>query len=185
MHLIEQTKQELHKLLPDDLSLELFCATMWRHLDIGIALVGSDGEWVYINPKLEDIVGYTWQELKNISFQDITVEEDLYTDLNLVEDIKESRLEEYTLYKRYRHKLGHEVPIRLKVIPLGEGRGNLTLFLSQIVPSSSAATLNDEDAVIKEIRKISDRHESTKTCCGILITLVSILILLTVVGMVA
>jgi PAS domain-containing protein len=50
---------------------------------VGIAHVGLDGQWLRVNQKLCDIVGYTREELSRRTFQDITYPEDLDVDLAL------------------------------------------------------------------------------------------------------
>lgn len=176
---MEELKLELQSKLPQDISLTDFAAVMWENLDIGVALVGAEGEWVFINPKLCEIVGYSWQELKNMTFQDITTENDLYSDLNMVESIKAGNLEAYTLFKEYKHKLGHTIPIRLKVIPVGEGRGKMTIFLSQISPITKVVEESDKsNKIIKGMHDMSVKGFSSATVIIVLLIIILIVQLL-------
>ena len=54
---------------------------------VGIAHVAPDGRWLRVNQRLCDIVGYTREELLELTFQDITHPDDLNTDLEFVHQV--------------------------------------------------------------------------------------------------
>lgn len=58
---------------------------------IGMALVGTDGSWLEVNPALCEIVGYGHDELMTKGFQDITHPEDLDADLELLQEVLDGR----------------------------------------------------------------------------------------------
>tara|TARA_R110002049_G_scaffold50370_3_gene143130 strand:+ start:173560 stop:178740 length:5181 start_codon:yes stop_codon:yes gene_type:complete len=82
---------------------------------IGIAHVGMDGRWLRVNQKICDIVGYSQDELMQRTFQDITHRDDLEADLVEFERLKRGEIDGYSLEKRYFHRDGHIVWIRLTV----------------------------------------------------------------------
>ncbi|MGL5833482.1 MAG: PAS domain S-box protein [Waterburya sp.] len=82
---------------------------------VGIAHVGIDGQWLWVNQKLCDIVGYTREQLMELTFQEITHPEDLAPDLAYVERLLAGEIENYSLEKRYLHKDGSIVWIKLTV----------------------------------------------------------------------
>ncbi|HCB01616.1 MAG TPA: hypothetical protein DEP19_04460, partial [Anaerolineae bacterium] len=51
---------------------------------IGMALVSLEGKWLKVNKKICEIVGYSEDELMNLTFQDITHPDDLDLDLSNV-----------------------------------------------------------------------------------------------------
>ena len=55
----------------------------------GIALVGIDGEWLQMNEALCRMLGYTAEELRACTFQDITWPDDLEADLDALRREKE------------------------------------------------------------------------------------------------
>lgn len=63
--------------------------------------VSLTGDWLAVNQKLCDIVGYTKEELLKITFQDITHPDDLAPDLALVEKMLKDEIQTYSLEKRY------------------------------------------------------------------------------------
>ncbi|WP_291996418.1 PAS domain S-box protein [Candidatus Accumulibacter sp. ACC012] len=95
-------------------SEESFRAT-FAQAAVGIAQVAPDGSWLEVNQRLCDIVGYSREELLQLSFQDITHPDDLASDLQLVGEVLAATRKTYTLEKRYLHKSAAVVWIRLTV----------------------------------------------------------------------
>lgn len=75
--------------------------TTFEQAAIGCAHMGLAGEWLRVNQKLCEIVGYSREELLAITFQDITYPEDLAEDLAHVAKLLEGKIESYSLEKRY------------------------------------------------------------------------------------
>jgi diguanylate cyclase (GGDEF)-like protein/PAS domain S-box-containing protein len=82
---------------------------------IGIALLSPDGRWRQVNDRLCAIVGYSRDELLRMSFQDVTHPEDLAENLELLEKMLSGASDGYAMDKRYRHKDGHAVWVRVTV----------------------------------------------------------------------
>ncbi|MBC7456831.1 MAG: PAS domain S-box protein [Bdellovibrionaceae bacterium] len=77
-----------------------FLAT-FNQAAVGMAHIGLDGSWLRVNQKICDIVGYSKEELMKLTFQDITYPEDLNSDLNLLSQLVDGRIKNYSLEKRY------------------------------------------------------------------------------------
>lgn len=99
----------------------------------GIALVGLDGRWLHVNPALCRMVGYSEPELLNRTFQDITAPEDLDADLDLLHQVIAGTIDDYTLDKRYIHRNGNIVWVRLHVSLVRDEHDEPLHFVSQIV----------------------------------------------------
>ena len=100
---------------------------------LGLALVARDGRWLRVNQALCKIVGYTDQELLDRDFQSITYPEDLATDLSLVDRLVAGDIDTYSLEKRYIHKGGHLVWVRLDVSMVRDSTApQQGYFISQI-----------------------------------------------------
>ena len=91
----------------------------FRDAAIGMALVGTDGHWLQVNPALCKLVGYTEQELLATTFQAITHPDDLDVDLTFVRQMLTGEIRTYQMEKRYLHKQGQIVWILLSV-PFGQ-----------------------------------------------------------------
>ncbi|MCL7488370.1 MAG: PAS domain S-box protein [Desulfobulbaceae bacterium] len=99
---------------------------------IGMALVGMDGSWLKVNDALCRTVGYSEQELLGKTFQDITHPDDLQTDVDYVARLLAGEIDHYQMEKRYFHKDGHAVWIRLSVSLVRDGQGNPVHLVAQI-----------------------------------------------------
>jgi PAS domain S-box-containing protein len=99
---------------------------------VGIAHVGLAGQWLLVNQKLCDIVGYTREELNRLTFQDITHPDDLNTDLEYVRRILAGEIETYSLEKRYIRKDNTYIWINLTVSLVREASGEPKYFISVI-----------------------------------------------------
>lgn len=87
----------------------------FEHAAAGIAHVGPDGRWLWVNQRLCDIVGYSRDELLRLAFQDITHPSDLEADLANARRLLAGQIDRYAIEKRYIHKDGSVVWINLTV----------------------------------------------------------------------
>ncbi len=99
---------------------------------IGMAMVALDGHWLKVNRTLCKIIGYTEQELKSLTFQDITHPDDLETDLNYVRQVLAGEMTSYQMEKRYFHKEGHIIWISLSVSLVQNDQNQPMYFIAQI-----------------------------------------------------
>lgn len=100
---------------------------------IGMALVGLDGHWLKINQSLTRIIGYEEQELRGMTFQDITHPDDLEADLTLKRQLLAGEIDHIRMEKRYFHKDGHVVWALLSASLARDAQGKPLHFVSQIV----------------------------------------------------
>jgi len=68
---------------------------------VGIAIISLEGRWLHVNHKLCQIVGYNHDELRALTFQDITHLDDLDTDLNYVRQVLAGEITTFSMEKRY------------------------------------------------------------------------------------
>ncbi|MHB8093489.1 MAG: PAS domain S-box protein [Candidatus Aminicenantales bacterium] len=104
----------------------------FEHAAIGMALVLPDGRWLKVNPSLCGIVGYSEKELLTKSFQDITHPDDLEADLDYFRRTLAGEIPNYQKEKRYFHKTGRIVWVRLSVSLVRDDRGTPLYFICQI-----------------------------------------------------
>jgi len=118
---------------------------------VGMAVVGLDGQWLKVNRKLADIVGYTAQELLGCSFADITHPEDLADDLDNVRRLLAGDITCYTMEKRYIHKAGQAVWINLTVSLAHDQDGRPDSFIS-VIEDIGARKAAEGDAALNATR---------------------------------
>ncbi len=99
---------------------------------VGMAHVSIDGRWLLVNQKLCAILGYTREELLELTFQDITYPDDLETDLEQVNRLLKDELQTYTMEKRYFRKDGSLVWANLTVSLVRDNMGRPQYFISII-----------------------------------------------------
>ncbi len=99
---------------------------------VGMAHVSIDGRWLLVNQKLCAILGYTREELLELTFQDITYPDDLETDLEQVNRLLKDELQTYTMEKRYFRKDGPLVWAILTVSLVRDNMGRPQYFISII-----------------------------------------------------
>lgn len=106
--------------------------SMFELASVGIALVAPDGGWISVNTALCDILGYTPDELKHLTFQDITHPDDLNSDMELLRQLIDNQIDRYQMEKRYLRKDGASVWVNLSVTKKLSEEGHLEYFISII-----------------------------------------------------
>lgn len=83
---------------------------LFNQATVGVAQVDSaTGQFVRVNQRYADILGYSPEEMVGMTFQSLTHPDDLAADLAQVRRLQSGDVPEYRLEKRYIHKDGHEV----------------------------------------------------------------------------
>ena len=102
------------------------------HAPIGMALVSLEGRFTRVNAALCKIVGYNTDEMIHLTFQQITVAEDLNLDLENLQRVIDGCINAYKMEKRYIRKDDSVVWIQLTVSGLRDADGTLLQFIAQI-----------------------------------------------------
>ncbi|MGE9296796.1 MAG: sensor histidine kinase [Puniceicoccales bacterium] len=103
-----------------------------KHAPIGMALVSTTGEWIRVNEKLCEILGYSDEELHEMTFQQITFPDDLNKDLEQLQQTLRGEIDEYMMEKRYVRKGGEVIWANLSVALIRDDAGDPMFFVSQI-----------------------------------------------------
>lgn len=120
---------------------------------VGIAHVSLEGNWLRVNDKICQIVGYSREELMRRTFQDITHEDDLDTDLAYVEQMLRGEINTYSMEKRYFDKRGAIVWVRLTVSLTRTAGGEPDYFIAVIEDITQA---KQADAELIKLRVQAD-----------------------------
>lgn len=108
---------------------ELFQAT-FEQIPVGIAHVAPSGQWLRVNQRLCDIVGYTREEMLTRTFRDITYADDLDNDLDHLQRMLSGEIQSYSTEKRYIRRDHSMLWVSLTVTLLREKTGEPRYFIS-------------------------------------------------------
>jgi chemotaxis protein methyltransferase CheR len=111
---------------------ELRFRTTFEQAAVGIAHVSLEGKFLRINEKFGDIVGYSEDEMLEMTFQDITHPDDLEADLEYVRKLLKGEIETYSMDKRYYRKDDSAVWVNLTVSLVFDRQGNPKYFVSVV-----------------------------------------------------
>jgi PAS domain S-box-containing protein len=108
---------------------------------VGVALADFNARLLAANPVFQHMVGYTEKELKQLTFVDITVEEDRDSNGILVQGLIQGKLQQFQIEKRYLRKDGGVVWARVSVsmVPGTERSPGFLLALSEDVTERRSA----------------------------------------------
>jgi len=99
---------------------------------VGIAHVAPNGDFLRINDRFCEIVGYTRDEMLARTFQDITHPDDLDADFEYAQQLLRGEADVYSISKRYFRKDGEIVWVDLTVSLLRDGTGDPRWFVSVV-----------------------------------------------------
>lgn len=99
---------------------------------IGMALVGTQGQWLQVNKALCNFLGYTQDELRLMTFQQLTWPEDLNKDLEQLQQLIRGEINTYSMEKRYYTRNGDLVWALLAVSVVRHADGTPRYFIAQV-----------------------------------------------------
>gem|GEM_PF-1316000 len=134
--------KECEKLLCEN---EAQLEALFEQAAVGIAKVNTQsGRFERINERYAIITGYTIEELTKRDFVSITHPDDVDEDLENMQKLKEGRIREFRMQKRYIHKKGRIIWVELNVTPMwktGEIPGHHIAAVSDITEQKRAESI--------------------------------------------
>ena len=94
--------------------------------------MGTEGQWLQTNKALCQFLGYSQEELRGLTFQQLTWPEDLNKDLQQVEKLISGEINTYSMEKRYYNRNGDVVWALLAVSLVRHTDGTPLYFIAQI-----------------------------------------------------
>jgi len=82
---------------------------------VGMAIESLNGDWIEVNERLCEILGYTHDELITKNWKDLTHPDDLAKDMEQFQNLQEGKTDHYSLEKRYIRKDGKIINCLLSV----------------------------------------------------------------------
>ena len=82
---------------------------------VGMAITSPEKGWIHTNEKLQQMLGYTHDELSGLTWADVTYPDDLAEDVKQFERLLHSEINDYMMEKRYIRKNGTIIYTNLAV----------------------------------------------------------------------
>jgi diguanylate cyclase (GGDEF)-like protein/PAS domain S-box-containing protein len=117
----------------DAIAAERLFETAFAGAPTGMALVGLDGSWLKVNGALCRIMGFSEEQMRTRTFQQLTHPDDLDADLQHVEELLSGQSDGYSMEKRYVAANGSVVHALLSVSLVRDDHGRPLHFVSHVV----------------------------------------------------
>ncbi|MFL5557823.1 MAG: PAS domain S-box protein [Gemmatimonadaceae bacterium] len=131
-------------------------ANAFRYSPHGMAFVGLDGRWLRANQSLCDMLGYTEEELRAISFQTITHPDDLNADLEELSRLGSGEISNYQRVKRYYRKDGSLIWVSLAISSIHDAEGKPIYFVEQIQDVTRQREMEAENARAQRLAGVAE-----------------------------
>ncbi len=132
---------------------------LFHQSTVGVAQISNDtGQFVRINPKYCEILGYTESELLHMDFQTVTHAEDLHVHLEKLKSLLAGEISTFSITKRYWSKSGSIVWVELTVSAMWD-RGEPPNFHLAMVKDITES-MNQES----QLRLLRDIYSALNYC---------------------
>lgn len=139
---------------------EALFRVVFEHAAVGMLVLDWRDQGLRMNAALQEVLGYTVDELVHIGIQGITHPDDFAADLGLFRQLMAGERDHYRLVKRYLKKGGAVIWADLTVSLARDARGQPELIISMIQDISERKRAEDErDALLAERTRLLARAE--------------------------
>jgi len=131
-------------------------AKAFEHSPHGMAFVSLEGRWLRANRALCQMVGYTEEELRDLTFKDISHPDDLPDDLEHIRAMIAGKSQGYNKVKRYYAKDGKLIWVCVDVFAVRDASGAPLYFIGQVQNITTQRALEAEAAHGRWLAGIGD-----------------------------
>jgi PAS domain S-box-containing protein len=132
---------------------------------VGIAHVGRNGQWLRVNRKLCEMLGYPEEQLLKLRVQELTYPPDVEADQQQAARLEVGELNQYSIEKRYVRKDGRIVWAKVAVAAIFDARLKLKYFVRVI--EEITARKQAEDALRRSEQELARENADLKLLQGI------------------
>jgi two-component system, sensor histidine kinase and response regulator len=138
---------------------ELF-RTAFEEAPFGMCLTALDGRYLKANTSLCQMLGYTRQELLAGAWQGITHPDDLDISRQAGFQLRGNPANSVEVEKRYLHKSGPVIWVRLKISAVTNDRHELSHYITHVEDITARRRAGEELVVAKEAAEAANRAKS-------------------------
>jgi formate hydrogenlyase transcriptional activator len=106
--------------------------TLFESAPIGISINNAEGKFLQVNRALENMLQYTEEELKTLSFKEVTLPEDLPESKQVFGELVAGQRQMFRIEKRYRRKNGDMVWANTVCSAVRDARGNFMYTFAMV-----------------------------------------------------
>ncbi len=121
----------------------------FEYSPVGMALVDIDGKYIEANDRLCEMFGYSNQEMKSLTFQEITYYEDLKLDLDHKGSLDSGKISNFSSEKRFIHKNKTIVWSHISV-SLVKNSKNEIYYVVQIIDITERKKIEQQNKILTE-----------------------------------
>lgn len=123
---------------------------VFKEAALGMAIVDPEGYTRVTNTYFQKMMGYSEEELNQMTFGEFTHPDDLEKDLNLYQQVLDREIDHYEMEKRYIHKDGHIIWGYLTVSVIRDKQGNILNALGMVQDITDRKQLDEQLKVQSE-----------------------------------
>jgi PAS domain S-box-containing protein len=154
--------------------------SVFENSAVGVALTDLNGRFIATNPVYETMLGYSAEELQQLTFTDITHERDLEHNRKLIDELVEGKRQQFQTEKQYRRRDGNSVWVRsnVSIVPGTERVPRSLMTLSEDITERKQAeeALGRARSELSNVARVSSlgvltasiAHEVNQPLSGIL-----------------
>lgn len=104
-----------------------------EHAPMGVAFIGIDGAWLHFNDRLGEIIGYTREQLRHVTFNDITHPDDARREATFLRRLRAGDIPRYRIEKRIVDRRGRTREIVVAATLIRDARSSAPDFFVFVV----------------------------------------------------
>lgn len=133
------------------LNSEMEFNAIFEQASVGITHIDDSGEFIATNKHFCEILGYTLEEIKLVNFAELTHPDDIKSNLGQLEDLKNGKISDFTIEKRYLHKNNSIIWAKVNVYPLSNTEEKKKTYIA-IIEDITGKKLAEESINRSETR---------------------------------
>jgi len=130
---------------------------IFMNTQTGVAITSPKFYFININPAFSKIIGYSLDELKKLTFKNITHPDDINESISLVKKLIMGEIKNFAIEKRYIRKDKKVIYARVKVSAINNQAGNLEYYAISLDDITKQKII--QERLIEHEKKLNDLFE--------------------------